>query len=284
MNVPKVKFSYDFARGSILKREEKAKAINEKLFNEMMELFIDCDNQPLYMINKISKSIMPESIFYNIKQGKQKDMSGVDGRIRIYTFVDSHSVSKYEIELKTENKEFSIKNLPTLMHEMKHLLDNCLNPKYLALLKNVAKKQFTETVLKLKENLYYNTEDFAFQEESKQLEKILINKTVQYIKDLSPQDKIQILDYIKLLCQQELSAYAETLKYSQKLNILKRTRFNIKQYNTIIDNFKKKNKILDKILLEVISKTRYENAQKRTLNPFKKARLAYNYYLKHKIT
>ncbi|MBR6126543.1 hypothetical protein IKQ21_02560, partial [bacterium] len=66
MKTPKVKFSYNYSRGSALNKTLKSRALSEKFFYEFLKLYKNRKTVPLREIERCSKAMMPEKVYFEI--------------------------------------------------------------------------------------------------------------------------------------------------------------------------------------------------------------------------
>ena len=276
MNIPKIKFSYDFSRGSCSHRNLKMEQINKKLFQGIMNLYEETDSVRLRDIEKQCKKDMPEPIYFKIRKVKPDEQNSCAGTM-MAEFLNSKLVG-YKILIESSNK-LNLSKLPILMHEITHLLDMVLNPKTI----NAEEKLLKMDLGKVFEDLYdkYYWTPFEFPEDIKKHLEITKSYTKEKLKYLNTDDKIILLNNIKQNIITEINALKEEEKYAQVLQLIgekaDKSSLSTKEERTV---FESELKLVNKTLYDVISNERYHLALQQSPNSITSLKIKIMHILK----
>ena len=267
------KFSSVYCKGSVLQREKFAERINNKIFNNTLNLYKGKSrNVHAELIEDCYNFCLPEDKNILLAPLDVKSMDDYYGGIEILEKLGMYV--GYMIDLPvSKSLKFNIKNLPALMHESTHILDYLLNPKYLVNdrdLNNIApdiknllnvndsvntKYKKIKKILDMYNNVFYKIEDSDA--DKSQILKNAEEKLCKGVEGLDSKTKIVLLKYMRNSMIMEKHAYKQDVLYAGILKKLgKRVDSeDLKDYNKII-MFPEKIKIVEKILIQTIKSER----------------------------
>lgn len=249
-----VKLPYKITRGSYFERQQKADATINKLYQELQGRF---KKQEL-TIDKMQECInetLPNHVRIIIKDCQDKDF---DGFSDILYSPKSGKINATTIEIPTKNNKVNIKELPTIMHELQHVIDQLYHPKYLARNQHMENnKLFTEQYNLLYDGWLYNFEEPGSKKEIKYILEVIKQRLLEFLKGKPTSDKINYLQDCRYGLQMEEKAYFTQSKIAKKL---KKKHLPINKDDLIKENkdymFHEKIQLLKEMASTIIGKER----------------------------
>ena len=257
MKIKGINFSTKYAAGSVTDRNGAVQKIRDKIFTNVLNEYpniIELDaskHLPISVIKEHIKKFLPEKLKINVRRHQQNrdDYKGC-----LIRHINSNVlVSHYTMELPAEKNKFCIDEIPTLMHELTHLLDFAINPQHNNICEKLVKYNLIEKFKKLYEEYFYT---------DKKISKFKIYRTTKKgIKEMPAEEKLVFLKAIELGLKTEMNAYGCMKKYADTLRIKKQRRicYNSGYYKKL--NFEKKLKLIEKMRYKIISNERKEIAK-----------------------
>lgn len=249
-----VKLPYQITKGSYIERQQKADRIVNKIFNDIQGKFKNNELPITKMQDCIDKNI-PRHVKIIIKNNEDESYEGLSD---ILYSPQSGKINATTIEIPTKNNKIKIEDLPTVMHELQHIIDQLYHPKYLARNQDMRNKNLmTEKYINLYDKWIYNEEDPENKKEVKYILTVIKQKILEFLKGKSTSEKISYLQDSKYCLQMEDKAYFTQAKVAKKLNKKHRK---VKQTELLKLNkiymFKEKIKLLNEIAGSIIGKER----------------------------
>lgn len=249
-----VKLPYQITKGSYIERQQKADRIVNKIFNDIQGKFKNNELPITKMQDFIDKNI-PRHVKIIIKNNEDESYEGLSD---ILYSPQSGKINATTIEIPTKNNKIKIEDLPTVMHELQHIIDQLYHPKYLARNQDMRNKNLmTEKYINLYDKWIYNEEDPENKKEVKYILTVIKQKILEFLKGKSTSEKISYLQDSKYCLQMEDKAYFTQAKVAKKLNKKHRK---VKQTELLKLNkiymFKEKIKLLNEIAGSIIGKER----------------------------
>lgn len=266
MNIKGISFSPKYSSGSAAERNKTLQNIRDNIFARVVSRFEaphTVDNTyvkyglreyvPIAEIRKVIKESLPEKLRLDIKK-TQNGAKDYDACLNTHVNNRDASVSYYSINIPAMKNHLHIDSIPTVMHEITHLLDMALYPQYNNSLTKIFKKGLPEKVYELFDKVYYTQGEF--------LKFKILKKTKEFMKGLSVEDKLLVLKFLELELKTEAKAKSCTEKY---INFLRTHQKRKCRYNPVdysLYNFEKKIKLVKKMRYKIISKERKKIAKK----------------------
>ena len=178
-----------------------------------------------------------------------------------------------------EQNAVDLADIPSLAHESTHLFDYLFSPKTIKTIEKVNQKDLDALSDNLYALLFYSAGGLGINENMSMFK---LKRTItKELKDLSNDDKISVLKYLKEGLETEVNAYS-TEDICANMLIDKGKESYYSPYDEIesIYKFNKKIKLLKKMIYETISQSRYINAMDNAKTPMDKLKLTLNYCLK----
>lgn len=256
---PKLRFSYDFARGSFEQRTLHTEKINENIFIGLLKMYENTEFVKIKNIEKKYNQIVPEKKYININHVKTEDTFGG-------LFSPNYSLKgleNFKILFLTPEKDVPIETLSVLLHESMHYLDFLMNPKFIRT-SNKIELEHSKT----SDKMWYFFKEYFYNENNpikpnSVLFKQGMQKLKHFLKKLSVEEKILSLKYLKQNLFLEQHAYSESRKYAQILQIMKKPYLG-NDINCGLDyEFDKKINIINEILCKIIQKERTKKIRKK---------------------
>lgn len=249
-----IKLPYKITRGSYLERQQKADRTINKIFNDIQGQFKNNELSLDKMQECIDKNI-PRHVKIIIKNCEDEDYEGFSD---ILYSTQSGKINATTIEFPTKNKKVKIEDLPTIMHELQHVIDQLYHPKYLARNQYMANKNlFSEKYNNLYDEWIYNKEDPENKKEIKYILSVIKQKILEFLKGKATSDKINYLQDCKYCLQMEDKAYFTQSKIAKKL---KKKHLKVKQEDLLKLNknymFQEKINLINEIASSIIGKER----------------------------
>lgn len=278
MKAPKVKFSYNYSRGSALYRSVKSKALSEKLFHEYLYLYGNKDSLPLKTITQKFKAFMPEPIYFDIKKIPIEELD-MYGATSDYYINNEGDLRKYRILLPADGNSLLLENLPNLIHEATHLFDSLLQPKTLQSYKKIFTNQNHEKIEEFFEHYLYNGDNTLMAKNTKISN--IKRQTKKFLRKFSVKEKISILNFYRERMQSELSAYRLESDCNQKLKrkIKNKNFWSFEDIDNLY-HFEDKINLLNKMIYRILLKERYKMALDKADSPMDKLKLTLGYCFK----
>ena len=244
-----INFSTMYTRGSQKSRNRIIHKMSDNIYVGVIKKYSTSSPDKKFIsikeIKDIFRKILPEPLHLNIKKLIKKNPDA-DGSI--YTLCSDKGIYGYKINIPVKNNLMHIKNIPILMHETTHLLDFAVNTKHNAVFGKFVNNPMFDKVVELYEKFYYTIEDFS---------RFRIKyETKKLLKDMTNEDKLLALKYLKLNVETEKNAYDATIFYAERLRMLRR---DIRGYDGLKSsdfNFRTKIKLLDKMRYKIIKQER----------------------------
>ncbi len=249
-----VKLPYKITRGSYIERQQKADRIVNKIFDDIQGQFKNNELSLEKMQKSIDKNI-PRHVKIIIKNCEDQDYEGLSD---ILYSPQSGKINATTIEIPTKNKKVKIEDLPTIMHELQHVIDQLYHPKYLARNQELKNKSLmTEKYINLYDEWIYNKEDPENKKEIKYILTVIKQKILEFLKGKSTSDKINYLQDCKYCLQMEDKAYFTQAKIAKKLK-KKHRKIDKNELLKLNKNymFQEKIKLINEIAGSIIGKER----------------------------
>ena len=261
MNVPKIRLSSNYVKGSCAERTNLAANFNKQIFSEIYTLYQNRNSVSIRELERTYKKLMPEPVYLTVKKLIKDEFKNYTGATIVYFY--NNKVTNYKMALTAKNNKMEISELPTLMHESMHLFNYLLNPKYIKTAEKLRERNLKDTEVDLYTNYYYTNKIYGIDFIDNLLLQRTKYKTKKAIKHLSADDKILVLNSIRESLQSEINAYKETQKYATELRKKNRQHktYECKGYQKNF-MFEKKLDIVNSILYKIIKHERNKNIAK----------------------
>lgn len=270
MGIKRINFSNKYATGSIKERREKAEKLSSQIYDVLMDkyqptkitdtLYLETSHIPLKKVEKIISNNLPERLnFYLTSRKSDKNYEAC-----VKTMLNGNKVFQYRMELPMEKGEFSIFKVPVLMHELSHLLDNAFNPQYRVVVENINKAGIIKDV-----NAFYKQNFYTLKNVP---EKELSKKIKTFLKNLTLENKLLVLRFVKLYMRGEINAHAAEKNYRNKFipYLTSMPLFGFGKNDVSKYKFKEKIELVDKIRYDLIKKEHIKNKRKCGFRRFMK--------------
>ncbi|MCM1265329.1 MAG: hypothetical protein NC200_03935 [Candidatus Gastranaerophilales bacterium] len=262
-----LQFSQKYINGSPQKKREMVSQYNDRIYERICshisqetDSFRSCD-----ALEDI-QAILPEKKRIDIKNIPFKLREKFDGSSDF--IYDKHdNIVGQTLELPVKKGKIQGIALPTFMHEMTHILDNFVNPKYNARAevcerKGLYGKAYDRVYEKLYEIEKYNneTEKASIIEERRQ-------DVLKLLKGKSVEDKIDLVQDLRYSLETEQNAYREQARFANKMFSEKRevNPHDLKEYEQSY-MFEEKLQMLKEIGLDIVQSFRKKFAKQLNKN------------------
>lgn len=269
-----VRFSYDIIKGSIEKRNNSVRKINDRIYNEILE---NAENNVIHVddIIDIVQYVLPERKKIKICNIGKKEKKRAYADV-INDYKDDYS--GHEIGLPLKKLKMKIENLPIFMHEITHVLDDLYNPKFTKRqhdIESAAKKMgdvevktVYEKGLTLYENDIYKREKFKNDNDKKKIIEELSQKVKKYLSGKTVDEKIDYIQNTRYFLQSELNAYTTDHIYAKRMKDAG-YKIDMSDYEGNVENFMLREKLvmLKEIGGDIINKARRKSKVNSYSNP-----------------
>lgn len=212
---PKVKFSYNIAKGSPEARRNMASKLNEQLFQAVQPEIKD-GRVAIQDFDRAIHSVMPEDV--NVEVKNFNSLGCFNGQSK-YIYDKEENLIGQTIEIPTRSGKILSKNLPVTFHESRHVMDTLCNPKMSGRVAVMEREGlYTKKFNKLYENEIYNYEDcYTVEGKIERLEK-LKKKILKFLKGKSVENQVNCIQDMRYSLQTEYNAYGDAVKFARKLH------------------------------------------------------------------
>ena len=259
MKIKGINFSPKYSTGSIGERNKTVQKIRDQIFLHVVNQYdspkvvkdthVEFGHKhyiPINSIKKLLKDILPEKLKFNVKKHPPTDKENSGS---ILQHINEHGdIRYYTMTLPSKKNHLYIDDIPSMMHEVNHLLDFAINPQYQNTIRKIFQKDLDKNFEKLFGYTYYTNNIYnKFK---------IMKKTKQAIKNLSVEDKLIFLKNLELELKTEQNSYNCMDIYVKKLNQYQKRHLHYRQniYDTY--NFEKKIKLVRKMRYEIIKNER----------------------------
>lgn len=279
VNSPKIRisnqvsFPLDYIKGTEEQRFAYSRRLTEDLFQKVYDLFPTKETN-LWVTKTISVSkkiiekkiqeILPKSLNIKISNLIDTNKHTHDESGSCY-FVWTEKNGIYNIDEKgiwmplAENKKICADNMYILLHEFTHIMDYTINPKICL---REAKISFNKTFPSDLFFKYINTDNKKFNF----INKAMFNTELErYMRDLSDEQKVDILQMMRYAIKSEINAYSNGLNYQTEIDRHCGIDRNLKSDKQRLSehDFDRKLIFINKKLSRTLSKTRKKQYLKR---------------------
>ena len=278
MKTPKVKFSYNYSKGSALNKTLKSRALSENFFYGLLKLYNGRKTVPLREIERCCKTMMPEAVYFEIGKLPYDEWDEQGACLSSY-LKDNGQILRYKLQVQAEENCLNIEGLPSLIHETTHLFDTLLMPKTLKTLEKLTNSNNDERIYSLFSRYYYNgNEDNMAKNTSLWNIKMQTNKV---IKNMNIKDKLIALNYIKETMQTEFNAMKMESMCSEYLKDMGKDTdsYTFEEMDKLYQ-YEKKIDLINKMINKILLDERYKMAMNQSNSPMDKLKLTVSYCLK----
>jgi len=257
---PAVKFSYSIIKGSPQSRREMVSKFNEQIFEGVYSR-LENDSVHISDIKRVINEVIPEKKKIEIKPFKAKGQyeGGSD-----YTYDSKGHITGQTIEMPMKKCRMKQNAMVTFMHELTHVLDTLVNPKFTARTNTMYKKElYTKSFDKVMNKRLYKYEKFSNDTQKNQIIEERRQDVKKFLDGKTAEEKIDYIQEMRNTLQTEKNAYSEQYKYAQ---ILKERGKSVEE--TDLENevsgymFDEKLQMLKETGFEIIAKERKSFAKK----------------------
>ena len=121
MNVPKIKLSSKYAKGSLSDRTQSVIDFNKQLFSNIYQLYGNTDYVSVRNIERAYKSFMPEPIYFKLRKLRPEELKKWAGGL--ITYFANNRATNFKIALSANHNKLHVSEIPTLIHENTHFFD-----------------------------------------------------------------------------------------------------------------------------------------------------------------
>ena len=264
-----VRIPLKYTKGSVAHRQNMANAAVDdfyKLFEQEIK-----DDYTIFSFENISdkiKKVLPENKLYiEIKNKRSRNYEAYTEYL--YNKKNNNAIEGVSINLTAIGRSIRTVHIPELMHEFQHITDQIFHPKYLARAQSLSRKKILKTnnYNKFYDKYYYCVEDFKSEKNKKDILENVKIRTINFIKKLGINEKLDILQDIRYSLESEVQAYAKEKAYAQKLKDMglsykKDSLYDMPKHTL----FREKIEVVNEILSDVIKTERKAHSQRLELN------------------
>lgn len=257
-----VTLPFDMIKGNAEKKRQIVSEFNTKIYDAIMETNPK-DIIKFRTIKDAISKVLPEKKRIEIQRQAKRFKEISDGGSDFIYDVNENIVGQ-TLELPTKGKNFELKNIATLMHELTHIFDNFVNPKYIKRTNEMNKYNlFSDDFMNLYRDKLYHLEFFQSEAEKQQILKERRNDIITFLQGKPTKDKITTIQHAKNFLESERNAYTEQLKFAKKLQ---KTGREIDKEDlielTVPYLFNEKINMLKEIGIDIIQKIRHSTVRK----------------------
>lgn len=252
-----VTLPFDMIKGSAERKRQIVSELNTKVYDAIMETNPK-DTIKFRTIKDALERTLPERKRIEIQRLAKKHMKYSEGGTDFIYDVNENIIGQ-TLELETKGKNFELKNIATLMHELTHIFDNFVNPKYVARTNEMNRNHlFTDEFLNLYREKLYNLERFTSKKEQEQILKERRQDILTFLQGKPTKDKIITIQHAKNFLETERNAYTEQRVFAKKLQETGRevATEDLIEYTTPY-LFNEKINLLKEIGIDIIQKIRH---------------------------
>ena len=209
-----VKLPYKVVQGSFACRQSKAANFSKKIINNLSGQIIKKE-MSLSKFGRSLKKILPKNLAVFIRKNKYSDA----GAALEYLSRDNN-VKMLSINLNTDKKgHISILDMPSISHEIRHLADILFHPKILSREQYMVKAGLEkDKYINFYNDNIYVKELFFDENDKKRILKIIRHQTSKILSDLTLEEKVNVLQWMRYNLILENNAYKKEAKITKKLN------------------------------------------------------------------
>lgn len=210
-----LQFSQRFINGSPKKKKEMVTQYNDKIYEGICSHITEGDSfRSCDALNEIN-SVLPEKKRIDIKNLQNKFIKNYDGGSD-YIYDKNDNIIGQTLELPIKKGKIKGKDLPTFMHELTHILDVFVNPKYNVRatnceIKGLYGKKYDKVYDKL-----YNVEKYSNESEKAKIIEERKEEVLNFLQGKPVEDKMDCIQDLRYSLETEQNAYREQLRFARK--------------------------------------------------------------------
>lgn len=242
INPRKTQFPLNISKGTPQERIQKAVEYSDRFFDNIKDSFRDGDVS-LHKFESILKRTAGGKVGVEVWENPGKNSAMT---CRNYNKDGVQIGYAILLPLNTFSKKISMMSTKTFMHEVFHFFDHLLNPKYNKRIHKIIDSGTSYDVGQFYSEKVYTKEN---------LTRPMLNAA---IKKLTPEQKIDALQFFRYSLMLERNAYKESSKYQKMMENYHKDciSYREKSYKYGEYKFNEKIKLIEEMLLEIIQKER----------------------------
>lgn len=211
---PLVKYPLSVVRGCTARRQQKAIELTDKLFQDLYSKYKN-NRLPFEEIARSIKKVTQNKLRIKVINEKYMDYMGSSA----YSIGYNPVINGHILAIDSNKKFLNFSDLITVLHEFQHIADSVFNPKYMARFQYIYGTDMVPEKLydEFTQNVLYKKGKVRFSKNNNRILKEFKRKTLEFLKDMTAEEKINIIQDSRYFLLSEIQAYKTQHKYAKKL-------------------------------------------------------------------